>query len=82
MEVEINNIIEKNFPVKKRQKVNNLINSITLDHVMAQSEYNLYNTRMAVLHLANGDLNQIKEMVVAAKQDFRDVIMSANNGSI
>lgn len=54
------------------------LNSITLDHVMANSRKNLKKTRTAVLHLSKGDLNKLGEYVEAAKIDFRDVIYWAS----
>jgi len=51
--------------------------SIHLNHVMAHSEYNLTQTRYAILTLANGDLKDVIEYTKAAKIDFRDVIMWA-----
>jgi len=49
--------------------------SIQLNHVMANSEYNLTQTRFAILSLADGDLNEVIQFTKAAKIDFRDVIM-------
>lgn len=51
--------------------------SINGNHVMAESEYNLKNTRMSILYLAKGDLLQIVTLTERAKIDFRDVIMWA-----
>ena len=55
-----------------------LVESIKLIHVMAGSETNLFLTKMAVLKLSNGDLVKLKELTIAAKVDFRDVIMWAS----
>lgn len=51
--------------------------SVTLSHVMANSQANLDNTWSAILQLSKGDLNAIGRLVDAAKIDFRDVIYSA-----
>ena len=48
--------------------------SITLKHVMANSQTNLDNTLSAILQLSKGDLNELGNLVGAAKEDFRDVI--------
>ena len=50
------------------------LESITLKHVMAESQTNLDNTWNSILHLSKGDLSELGHMVEAAKQDFRDVI--------
>jgi hypothetical protein len=51
--------------------------SIHLNHLMANSEYNLTQTRYAILTLADGDLKDVIEYPIAAKIDFRDLIMWA-----
>lgn len=50
------------------------LESITLKHVMAESQYNLDNTLNSILNLSKGDLKELKMLVEAAKVDFRDVI--------
>ncbi len=50
------------------------LESITLQHVMAESQYNLDNTWASIVELAQGDLEEVKILVEAAKRDFRDVI--------
>jgi len=54
------------------------LNSITLDHVMANSEKNLRKTKTAILKLSKGDLNELGRLVISAKTDFRDVIYWAS----
>jgi hypothetical protein len=54
------------------------LESITLEHVMAESQTNLDNTLHAVLKLCEGDISVLRALVVAAKQDFRDVIYWAS----
>jgi hypothetical protein len=50
------------------------LESITLQHVMAESQTNLDNTWQAILELSRGDLPELQRLVAAAKLDFRDVI--------
>lgn len=65
------------FAADERDVVLAELGSITLDHVMARSPRNLFNTRLAVLTLAAGDLDALAEAVAAARLDFRDVILWA-----
>ncbi|SHJ20641.1 hypothetical protein [Flavobacterium haoranii] len=51
------------------------LSSITLKDVMAESEYNLLNTRMAILKIAKGNVEEVKEFTKCAKLDFRDLII-------
>ena len=66
------------FDEEDHDLVKSELNSITLDHVMANSKTNLNNTRKAILQLSKGDLNTLGELVEAAKKDFRDVIYWAS----
>ncbi|CAA6823017.1 MAG: Unknown protein [uncultured Sulfurovum sp.] len=66
--------IKKDFDQSDYDLVISEMESITLSHVMANSQTNLDNTWTAILHLSNGDLNEIGRLVDAAKTDFRDVI--------
>jgi hypothetical protein len=50
------------------------LESITLQHVMAESQTNLDNTWKAILQLSKGNLSELQRLVKAAKLDFRDVI--------
>ena len=50
------------------------LESINLNHVMANSQSNLDNTWSAILQLSKGDLKKLRNFVAAAKKDFRDVI--------
>lgn len=74
MNEEITALLSKQFNGQDYWDAHALLSSLTLNHVMAQSEENLRNTRLAVLHLSKGDLNAVKNYVDAAKKDFRDVI--------
>jgi len=75
--VDIKGAIE-DFDEVEREFVNSLLNSITLNHVMANSQTNLNQTRKAILQLSKGDLCVLNKLVDAAKLDFRDVIYLAN----
>lgn len=72
---QIMDYISLDFRPEEIESVINLLSSITLNHVMAQSEYNLKNTRLAILKLAKGNVNDVVEFTKCAKIDFRDVIM-------
>ncbi len=77
MNTEILHFIDNYFTSDIREEVINQLLSIELKHVMAESADNLYNTRMAILHLADGNLNEVIELTERAKIDFRDVILWA-----
>lgn len=79
MTAEIITIIECDFVQENRKEALDILSEVTLDHVMANSEHNLRNTRLAILKLAKGDLSDLKEYTDKAKIDFRDVIMWAMN---
>ena len=70
------------FDLKDYKEVQLELNSITLDHVMANSKDNLNKTRAAVLQLSRGDLNELKRLVSSTREDFRNVIYwaSLDNG--
>ena len=77
MNKEILEIINRDFKEEQRELVIRELSSIGLNHVMAESEYNLENTRLSILKLAKGNLNEVIELIEAAKIDFRNVIMWA-----
>lgn len=77
MNEKILKTIEEEFEKSQIELVKNELKSITLKHVMAESEYNLNNTRMSVLFLAKGNLKEVINLTESAKTDFRDVIMWA-----
>jgi len=74
---DIVDIINRDFKSEEVVLVINALSSITLNHVMAASEYNLKNTRLSILKLAKGNINEVIELTKSAKMDFRDVIMWA-----
>ncbi|MGP1993205.1 hypothetical protein D9V96_015110 [Zobellia laminariae] len=59
MDKEVLNFIDKNFELEFREPVIKELLSIKLKHVMAESKYNLKNTRMSILYLAKGNLSEI-----------------------
>ena len=77
MDLTIIDSIDKDFDSAEKELVINELLSIDLSHVMAASEYNLKNTRLAILKLAKGELREVIELTKRAKIDFRDVIMWA-----
>ncbi len=77
MDKIITDRVHQNFKTEDIELVIDELSSITLNHVMAASEYNLKNTRLSILKLAKGDVNEVIELTKSAKIDFRDVIMWA-----
>jgi hypothetical protein len=70
-------MINRDFQEDQRALVTQELSSIKKHHVMAESDYNLENTRASILTLAKGNLNQVITLTKAAKIDFRDVILWA-----
>ena len=75
MKQEIIDLINKDFSKEKRKIVTQCLSSINLTHVMAESEYNLENTLLSILYLADGNIDSIIELTERAKIDFRDVML-------
>jgi hypothetical protein len=71
------NIVHRDFAGAQTERVIRELSSIGLNHVMGGSDYNLENTRLSILALAKGDLNQVIYLTERAKIDFRDVILWA-----
>jgi hypothetical protein len=78
MDKEILNIVSRDFSKSDINEVIKELSTITLDHVMVESENNLRNTYISILKLSNGSLEQLTKYVKSAKQDFRDVIYWAS----
>ena len=78
MNEEIINHINTSFSKEERGLVVKELEKITLDDMMANSETNLFNTKMSVLELSKGEISKVKNFVTSAKKDFRDVIMWAS----
>lgn len=70
--------IAEDYPKQDQWLVHKQLASITLDHVTARSQLNLDNTKLAVLKLARGDLDELIYLVECAKVDFRDVLLWAS----
>ncbi len=66
--------IQSDFSRSDYELIVSEMKSIRLKHVMANSQTNLDNTWTAILQLSKGDLNELGNLVDAAKRDFRDVI--------
>jgi hypothetical protein len=78
MKADILNKISRDFPASDQAMAVSEIESISLQHVMANSQPNLDKTLLAILQLSKGDLAKLKSFVSSAKQDFRDVIYWAS----
>lgn len=78
MKSAIVTIINNQFSDKARELVTKELETISFEHVMAQSDENLENTHAAILKLAKGDVKEVVRLVECAKSDFRDVIYWAS----
>ena len=78
MDTKVKSLIDNLFNKCNYNSAYELVNSITIDHVMAGCENNLVNTQCAVLKVSNGDIEKLKKAVSCAKKDFRDVILWAS----
>jgi len=78
MNSEIAKIIQNQFSGKARELVIKEMETISLVHVMAQSDENLKKTHAAILKLAKGSVREVVRLVECAKNDFRDVIYWAS----
>lgn len=74
MNKELLNQIAAEFSESDYEKAISEMQTLTLKYVMANCQTNLDNTWKAIIELSNGDLEKLKELVEAAKIDFRDVI--------
>lgn len=70
--------IKADFPESEYELVVSVMKTITLKHVMANSQNNLDNTWSSILQLSKGDLTKLGDLVDAAKIDFRDVVYWAS----
>lgn len=71
---DINEKIVADYAPEEQKSVISALSKLTLQHVMAQSEWNLLSARKAILTLAKGEFDQIPDLVEAAQRDFRDVM--------
>jgi hypothetical protein len=74
MNNQINSKLSAEFNESEHGIALSELQSITLQHVMAESQFNLDNTRFAILKLSKGNINELRRLVKVAKDDFRDVI--------
>ena len=74
MNQEIKNEIYKTFKEEDHTRTIEILSSITLKYVMAESQTNLDNTWLSIIYLSKGSIGKLKELVTVAKIDFRDVI--------
>lgn len=70
-------MITRDFSEDQKELVIKELSSIESKHVMAESDYNLENTRLSILKRAHGNVQQVIHFTQKAKIDFRDVIMRA-----
>lgn len=74
MNIHLLHKIKSDFSESEYELVVSVLTTITLNHVMANSQANLDNTWSSIIQLSKGDLNKLGDLVDAAKVDFRDVI--------
>jgi hypothetical protein len=74
----IKQIIIENFLPEDQDKVIAALTSITLKHVMAESQNNLDNTWLSIIQLSKGNPTEVDHLVEVAKEDFRNVIYWAS----
>lgn len=77
MNTNIDAKISEMFSPSDLDEALSLVKSIDKDMTM-ESEGNLENTRLAVVTLSKGSLDELRHYVNRAKQDFRDVVMWAH----
>jgi uncharacterized alpha/beta hydrolase family protein len=78
MNNEIKQKIRENFLPEDQDQVIAALTTITLKHVMAESQTNLDNTWLSIIQLSKGNLTEVNYLVEVAKEDFRDVIYWAH----
>lgn len=70
--------ISENFLPGDQDHVIAALTSITLKHVMAESQTNLDNTWLSIIQLSKGNPAEVDKLVTVAKNDFRNVIYWAS----
>lgn len=75
---QLENAVDKSFDADDRELAFRKLKSITLRHVMANSQTNLDLTWAAILQLCERDINKLDQLVNIAKLDFRDIIYMAS----
>jgi uncharacterized protein YegL len=78
LKAKFKQIVIRDFNAAEQAQALADLESITLQHVMAESQTNLDNAWQAILDLSRGDLPELQRLVAAAKLDFRDVIYWAS----
>ncbi|MDN3474296.1 hypothetical protein [Pseudoalteromonas sp. APC 3355] len=78
MREEIREELREYFSGEQEANALEELNSITLQHVMAESQMNLDNTWSAIIKLSKGDLQELTRLTECAKKDFRDVVYWAS----
>ncbi len=78
MDQLLKDIIYNQYHQLEHQEVKDALNTLGLEHVMANSEDNLNNAIHAILKLAKGNIAELKRLTESAKVDFRDVIYWAS----
>lgn len=76
MDKAVKDKIEEYFKADEIVQITNALLSITTEHTW-DSEYNLKNTRLSILKLAKGNINEVLELTNCTKTDFRDVVIWA-----
>ncbi|NER16671.1 hypothetical protein [Spongiivirga citrea] len=78
MDQSVIDIIYNEYHQLEHQEVKQTLETLGLEHVMANSEANLNNAIHAILKLAKGNMTEIRRLTECAKIDFRDVIYWAS----
>lgn len=74
MNLTIQQAIRVNFSESQEADVISILQQVTLEQVMAESQTNLDNTWLAIIQLSKGDMTELQRLVGIAQKDFRDVI--------
>lgn len=71
------NIIKHDFGDSDFELVVAELESVTLSHVMTNSESQLDHARKIILRESKGDLDKLGKLVALAKRDIRDILVRA-----
>ena len=74
MDKEVIRSVKLQFSHREAAQVLSELQKISLSSIASRSEKNLLNAHLAILKLAEGDLQQVSYYVGCARKDFRDVI--------
>lgn len=74
LEEKLIEIVGEEFTEIDKNEVLEMLESVKLEHVKDESDFNLLSTRFAILKLAKGSLDEVRRLTEAAKVDYRDVI--------